>query len=197
MKGFIIAAIMAGSLQVGAHDTKLEWLSIHKNVSVIKLLVGIGGGTGFYISPNEIISAGHVCEHNIKVSNGSSIIKKVISKKDDLCYIEVDEGPHSYLELAHNVELYDEACMIGWESVVFYMVTCGKIVGVLHMVDEFGSYQTLIVNDLIYPGMSGGPTLSNGKVIGVIVMSLQPALRSYIVGIDSLISFIERARYEN
>ena len=149
------------------------------STAIVKLRSPMGGhGTGFYISPTEIVSAKHVCTIPwVTPSDFSKVEEIIIDDYSDLCYIRVSGGnPHSFFYLSYEeLAIGDQTCNAGYGS-FGYVYNCGKIFGMLRFY-ELGMLNWLYFSEqFAIPGMSGGPVFYKGKVVGVTVINYHAKL---------------------
>jgi len=148
--------------------------------SVVVILAPDGShGTGFYISPNLIVTNYHVVEGQkfleIKKYDGSMTFGKVekidIDKDLALLKVEANGVPINFFS-AKEFPLGSTVDAIGHPNGLNFSITRG-VVSAIRDIDLAGSGQkvALIQTDTpINPGNSGGPLFFQNEVIGVNVM---------------------------
>lgn len=152
-----------------------------------------GGGSGFFISPNEIITNHHVVLDTktvlIKKSNGAMCFADVIftQTKPDLALLKTDcEGKP--IPLAESVKAGQSILTMGDPMYREFFVSKG-IVGLVE--DNEISHDAVIDN-----GMSGGPVVNlNGQLVGVTYAASAAVPRiSIAINIKTLSYFLYQAK---
>lgn len=160
----------------------------------------IGGGSGFAVSPDRIITAKHVCEgiqsnHLALVVNryepdgetiasvpGARIVRT--SKTDDLCLIEARHHGLKPLEIATHITIHEHVLAVGCPLALM----AAEYPGVLMVRDG----DLLLSSNLTAHGMSGACVVNAAnQVVGVVVMVPAdfPGV-SFLVSSDRLTRFL-------
>lgn len=144
-----------------------------------------GHGTGFFVSPDHILTNKHVTDgHDIvEVSNdfSSQILQGTViavSKKSDLSLIKVENADrlsHTVMELgdSRQVRTGEEITLFGYPLIDYLTITTtfGRI-SAKRNDQDFGEVFQLSGAEA-NPGNSGGPLVNNkGQVIGILTFSL-------------------------
>jgi S1-C subfamily serine protease len=151
-----------------------------------------GRGTGFFVTPDTLITNAHVVEGNayvtIKLSTGEAITGRVMQRSDDLDLAAIrtnDSRPgQSTLPLASSREarIGGEVIAIGSPLGLQNTVTRG-IVSALRQVGAVVLVQT---DAAINPGNSGGPLLDrSGRVLAVATMRMAGRAESLGFGVGA------------
>jgi len=147
----------------------------------------VGGGSGFFVTPNGIILTNRhvVSEKNatymIETFQGTKHIAEVIARDpiNDIAILQIDAKDMPFLELgdSNNLKLGQTVVTIGNALSQFHnSVSRGIISGLLRVIstDDISGYGSQNLRGLIQtdaainPGNSGGPMIdSSGKVIGI------------------------------
>ena len=161
-----------------------------------------GGGAGFFVAPNLVLTNQHVIAGakfaEVKLKNGIETVGRVI-KSDaglDLAVIQVaDKGtPVVFQSGPIGVGATVEA--VGHPKGLTFSVTRGIISAIRRMKNPLvpGSREMLVVQTdaAINPGNSGGPLFLDGKVIGV---NSQKLSAKGIEGLGFAVHFTEVVRF--
>jgi len=138
-----------------------------------------GRGTGFFVTPDTLITNAHVVEANsyvtIKLSTGEVLTGRVIQRSDDLdlAAIRTNDArpaqPTLVLASSREARIGQEVIAIGSPLGLQNTVTRG-IVSALRQV---GSVVLVQTDAAINPGNSGGPLLDrSGRVLAVATMRM-------------------------
>ena len=201
-----------------AHEAvwKLEVSHINENGTVVLN----GPGTAFFIGPNQVVTNFHVISdgknesyksrsiENIYLKQGDKKINftKVLyaSAEDDLAILETEEEVSEYLNVSEedpSGRLFALGYPHGIKQTLIHLEEYG--------VSDKGYDYKIVVNKVVFKGLSGGPVLDEKKeVIGIIYhgyenilrfikVSKIEELRSGVIGRDcsdfSLSSCVEKA----
>jgi len=138
-----------------------------------------GRGTGFFVTPDTLITNAHVVETNsyvtIKLSTGEVLTGRVVQRSDDLdlAAIRTNDArpaqPTLVLASSRDARIGQEVIAIGSPLGLQNTVTRG-IVSALRQV---GSVVLVQTDAAINPGNSGGPLLDrSGRVLAVATMRM-------------------------
>ena len=133
-------------------------------------------GTGFYIAPNELLTAWHVVQGAKKVTitnamGQESAAEVVESWPDrDLALIRVDEpGSIHWLTLSDREPVEGEAVIAMGYPFGFDLFSSRGIVSSKVANPKGESIDLFATDAVVNPGMSGGPLIgSNGQVLGLL-----------------------------
>jgi len=146
-----------------------------------------GQGSGFFVTPNEILTASHVggspeeqllglwfSIRTVEVAGGNYPVVEVVGIEfsRELSLLKITEDFPSYvLEFAEGVKVDDEVYFVGFSGTQ-KRIFSGKVTKVdgnkLSIIPEQGKEKLTLFGKAL-PGMSGGPILNrHGKVVGVI-----------------------------
>lgn len=176
----------------------LDRLRDQENKAVVKYSMFLSGGTAFYVSPTELISAKHVCLNNyLKLSDGNNIKQVKYIKNYDLCYIKVEKPSKHFLKLSSKLVQSKPVCVSGFQNVTFYRVNCGNIVDFIHFKSSIYDLRLYGGSFYLIPGMSGGPVIQNGEVVGVNIMQGNLSLHGFFQPLVDIKSFLRVMRREN
>lgn len=160
---FIVAKPVTADIMTGEDKTIALGESLPHSVVIVN--VHAGHGTGFYISPHEIITDEHVIHNATNVTtvdvNGKECAVNVFyaDSNDDLALLDTKcEGMP--LKLAKSVKVGQTVVMMGNPETETFFMTKG-IVSVLKQ--YFVGFDATTI-----PGNSGSPVVNlNGEVVGV------------------------------
>jgi S1-C subfamily serine protease len=138
-----------------------------------------GRGTGFFVTPDTLITNAHVVEAHsyvtIKLSTGEVLTGRVVQRSDDLDLAAIRTNdvrpgqPTLVLASSHQARIGQEVIAIGSPLGLQNTVTRG-IVSALRQV---GSVVLVQTDAAINPGNSGGPLLDrSGRVLAVTTMRM-------------------------
>lgn len=165
-------------------------------------------GTGFFITPNIILTTYHVFleekieEDKIQLNFNDSEISKCkilsIDEQNDICLLACECNNISFLPLASvNIRINET-----WESFGFpYQgeVEGLRIYGTINQIVNGEKYNTILNCQEIdvnynYEGLSGSPLISNGKVVGVVLSQLDDKLGA--ISINQFENFLRENNIE-
>ncbi len=189
------AATLARSSTESRPDERMESVVVVKNPK--------GGlGSGFYVSPDLVLTNFHVVEGariaEIKLRNGTEAVGRVVHSDPglDLALIRVtDKGvpvvfANSPLAAGSTVEA------IGHPQGLEFSITRGIISAVRKMTNPLvpGSREMMVIQTdaAISPGNSGGPLFSDRQVVGV---NTQKLVRRAVEGIGFAVHHSEIQRF--
>lgn len=161
--------------------------------STVIITVQGGGGSGFFISPHEVITNHHVINDSksvfIEKSNGAMCLADVIYKQSgtDLALLKTDcEGKP--IPLAESVKVGQSVLTMGNPLEQHWFVSKG-IVGLINS-------NGVLFDAVTDRGMSGGPAVDlNGQLVGVIQASAKELPKmSIAIDIKTLSYFLYQAR---
>jgi len=173
-----------------------EWID-----AVVTVSAGMGHGSGFVISENQILTNHHVVGESksvaIKFSNGFQLTGKVIASDSgrDVAVVKVDATLPKYFHLSSTtLVLGSVVYAIGTplDEKLHSTISRG-IISAFRMVKN----KTLIQSDInIHPGSSGGPLLdTSGTVIGIAVSKFSANNTSqgisFFIPIDDVLKSLE------
>ena len=169
----------------------------------------LGGGSGFYINEDTIISNHHVVEGKKQVNikgflkdnfiNGNVI---AYDKNLDLSAIKTSKGDHRpcNIEQSNSPPILSEVIAIGHPEGIEYRVTKGEISAYRDINKKFindpNSIQVTLIDMSadIYFGSSGGPLFYKGNVIGVVVGGIKDANINFAIHFRKVNEFINKNR---
>jgi S1-C subfamily serine protease len=190
------------------YAAKLSYYIEDKNVSII--------GTGFSITKDKILTAGHFCEFVIKNGKEKEInssffnIKMSYIKNNDYFYANIFEIqkihkdydlcilyhsrhnlPILKIDIENKLNIGDKVFTIGSPSGIFPVETYGKVVSLDESFYNPKQLHSFIVSIPVFKGNSGGFVIRDGKIVGMIVRGfLRYTNISYAVKADKIIEFI-------
>jgi len=157
----------------------IEELVTRTMPAVVTVETGGGQGSGFFVSPDTVLTNKHVVEGNtavmVRKSTGGTIHAEVINSSWDfdlaVLKLEVVNPTQVYLPLAlsSDVHLGAEVIAIGSPLGLRNTVTRGIVSGTR----DYRGIAVIQTDAAINPGNSGGPLIDReGRVIGVNTMKL-------------------------
>jgi len=172
--------------------------------SSIKIVYKKEQGTGFFVTPNVILTAFHIImDSDIKddlisiTLNNNSVQKcKVLSidEENDICLLYTEYESQQHLPLLESTIRINE----NWESFGFpYQGEQEglRIFGTINQLIDNEKYNFTLNCDEIdanfnYEGLSGSPVILSGKVIGIVLKQLDDKLGA--ISIDRVIGMLEQ-----
>ncbi len=161
--------------------------------SVVWLETASGGGTGFFIEENLIVTNNHVVAGaqwvNVNTADGSTYSALEIvgrSENPDLALLRIDGDGTPVSLNTHGLHEGEPVCTIGAPMGIFPTISDGIIMKSSH---EDGGVDYILSNVHSIGGNSGGPLFNRyGEVIGVVVggMSDGPNSIDLIINIRHL-----------
>lgn len=150
---------------------------------------------------NRLITSGHCCGHDLTLYEGKEIRVLKIFNKEDLCELE-NPNNEKGIELAESTpKITSKVTHIGYHEVGDSSVLNAKdsrIIGRFSWsVPSKEIYANLILtNDEIYHGMSGGPVVASGKLVGINAMTYfySTQFRSNVAGyvpVETIRAFLD------
>ncbi len=137
---------------------------------------GHTGGSGWYLADGRLVTASHVVDgaSAVLVQGAGGVahgdLERMSWPVGDLSVAAVDAVVAEPLALGENPDVGDSAVMAGIARDGRVHVVPGTVIAVVPASD-FGldGDRLIVVDTLVEPGMSGGPTVgTDGRVIGVI-----------------------------
>ena len=133
-------------------------------------------GTGFYISPNQLLTAWHVVQGAKKVTITNSVGQESAAEVKeswpdrDLALIRVDEpGSVSWLSLSARQPVEGETVLAMGYPFGFNLFSSEGIVSSKVSNPKGESIDLFSTDTVVNPGMSGGPLIgSDGQVLGLL-----------------------------
>lgn len=175
-------------------------------LSAVKISYKDSFGTGFFVSENLVITTFHVFFEKkidsrkiaVHKNTGSKAKAKVIaySQEFDLCILAVDQSNDTYLPI--------EACEIrtkdNWETYGFPYAADDagiRFEGLIsheknNAIEDFVLSSKDIDANYDFDGLSGGPVVSNGVVVGIIIKQLDSNLGS--ISVKKASRFLEKSK---
>ena len=161
-----------------------------------KGVVQIGGGTGFIVRGNLVVTALHCADKDIEDVGGvrAKLVWKAKMKpsassrsilSDGVAVYRLDGGPYKSLELAQSAANGDNVRCVGYAGGTF-----GGKRGVRRGGDGDNYNQTSFVAQ---PGDSGSPVLNDkGQVVGIVLAS-NPNTGTIVVGLRKMTQAVDNA----
>lgn len=182
------------------------------------ILIDMGNGTGFAISPHEIMTADHICEAlNEKDTSiyliyfdGKDLIRveeEMIpiarDAKKDLCILFLYNNPLRWIDFSKDKpNINDTVYTYGFPRGIAFTLTSGFYgynINILYK-DLSGKDKTKVATSLSLPayyGNSGGPLFNNrGEFVGVLIAIYKPYfILSYTPTYEDIKTFLQE-RYK-
>ena len=166
---------------------------------------GISTGSGFAISPTQIVTNRHVVENasDIQVNtwDGTSIdarVTRVARQQDgDLAVISIDEPLTGTLPLSDTpVVPGQHVRVVGFPEGNAYNEAGGEVIGLVPgVLDQPG--ESILVDAVTKHGNSGGPLLdANGRVVGVVFAGDEATDDGFALPVSTLRGFLEAPEAE-
>ena len=194
-------------------------LEAYKKITVgdEEKLISMGNGTGFAISPHEIMTANHVC----KVLEDNNVVMKLMyfdgkqlqkvdeemipviqDEERDLCILFLYNNPLQWIEFADKKpDIHDIIYTYGFPRKAFTLTTgyYGYNVGIKDIEEDEKTVKrsTTSMSLSAFYGNSGGPIVDkDGKFVGVLVAAYTLYNQiSYTPTYEDIKNFLEK-RYE-
>ena len=177
--------------------------------SVLVVKAGSGSGTGFYVSPDIILTAYHVVEKSalvqLKSYNGRQTSGRIIAHdiRLDLALIKAEEVGIPLEIFSGNINLGSTVEAIGHPQGLSFTITRGVVSSLRKMPSIYtkGSAKVeFIQSDTpVSPGNSGGPLFIGNKVIGVVdfgnVEKFSQNL-NFSVSYNEILNFLKRNKIQ-
>lgn len=132
-------------------------------------------GTGFFVSPNKLITCAHVVENyntlDVTMQNGKKLTARLLEKVDewDLALLQVSGGNYPYIEkFNYEAKTFDKVYSFPYSSK--HSAAPGEVGAILEKPHEsFGvTAKRIHYNGSTVPGSSGGPVVNEyGELVGV------------------------------
>lgn len=159
-------------------------------------------GTGFFISPSQVLTAGHVVENekNVRVEFNNTYFPAKIIKYDihkDLALLEVDCESSFYEICKYSGKINQDVICRGYPRGVW---TIHKSLGKIKQIQKvllkgaprakWSERYNVRMN--VVHGMSGGPLLTeNKKVIGVLSTKTLDSTQAHFVSLPEIKEFLK------
>lgn len=140
-------------------------------------------GTGFFVTPNLIATAGHVTENTevfeVMFSDGTRAIANFVHMENmdrcDVGFIKLRSNlrkPRPYLDLDTEVEIGEDLAILGypWGLNNGVALTQG-VVSLANRIEPFFGIKMVMQTDTAsYPGNSGSPVIDmDGECVGILI----------------------------
>jgi serine protease Do len=164
---------------LAATERRQEELFTRAGPAVVFLSAGSGFGSGFFVAPGLILTAGHVPgderEVEVVTSTGQRLRGRVVEKlKDiDLALVRVSLTKHATLAIEPRPELRvgSWVASIGHGRGGLWSFNTGMVSNIYPDGDDRPIFQTQIP---LNPGNSGGPVLDrHGRVVGIVTSGIE------------------------
>jgi S1-C subfamily serine protease len=169
--------------------------------AIVSIETREGRGSGFFVTPNTVVTNRHVVSDNssvtVRLSSGVALPGRVdrSSQEFDLALVRVDGASSSQpvlpLGTVNNVRAGQEVIAIGLALGVFQNTVTRGIVSAIR---RAGSTVVVQTDAAINPGNSGGPLLNReGQVIGINALKISGNAESlgFAIAIDHAKSLLE------
>lgn len=190
----IIALLASQSTAETEHSEEVNMIEIsqHTLQSTVKITSGVTHGTGWYVSPNEIITNQHVIASGIGAitTYDKRTCKATLKYQDsklDLALLTTD-CTGAPLELTEAYTVGQTVLAVGNPDIYSFIVTRGIVSG--------EGWQHILFDAPITQGSSGGALVNiDGKVIGVVsLVDSKIGFIGYAITAKEVNRFLERAR---
>lgn len=168
----LVWAMTAASMALAADETAPEPVR-----PTVKVVLNDGHGSGFYIGGNLIVTAAHVTKDaraiSVEFGNGDKRIGTRVfeDRINDLAIVRVTAAPKGAVALSPLCGPVPVGALVearGFPLGFDFSITRGYVVGGLQRVGS--KWRSAFVVDITAaPGMSGGPVIHEGKVVGIVV----------------------------
>ena len=143
-------------------------------------------GTGFFVTPNLIATAGHMCEDaevfEVMFSDGTRIKADFVHMENlnrcDVGFIQLRKEyhkKHPYFKFDLKVEIGEDLIILGypWGLNRGITLTHGVVSLVGRNESYFGTKLVMHTDTSAWPGNSGSPVINmNGKCVGILIGSM-------------------------
>ena len=174
---------------------------VHLQVSLVGSDLS-ASGTGVAISPNLILTAGHICmSPGLKMGdlevegNGRKLLITKVDVKKDLCLLYSDKKLPGYIKLAKRDVVRDDVAMvIGYpRGVNVQIITQGMYAGLdIAFVQHLPIHLMDVYSVQAAPGNSGSPILNdNMELIGIVsAVNAKYSQITFSVPMNDIVSFM-------
>lgn len=133
-----------------------------------------GSGSGVWVGPHCLLTAKHIADSNdplwVVDINGdrSYVTKRILDEDDDMALLIVDGTAPNWIKLGMNPSPGDTVYIIGapFGFSNYPTITAGVLSRTKDYLDDFWA-SIIVVDAVAAPGNSGGPVISNGRLVGI------------------------------